>query len=637
MRFTEITHEDRNWSPLVLHPDLTVIWGESGQLAELTEVLEFLYSSAGSAVGGTIEYAGFAMPLDQTSVVSLDIHGSGLRTLDMSLLEQSRSRIRAELDSRIASRLEELDAASKPLTSEAESLRRRQAAASAAMAAVIEEQRHNSDIVDDLAERHESASRRPEELRAEIDAARQSQEVSERTLGAAAELAPSVLEALDPMGASIASLRLGSECPDIIAALAEADSVGLLPAEHAASIGQWLAEVAAGTAEVSQQIAGMLEEIQRLEDEWQVLSSLGVEGDQDVNEARECLDEVSTRTANLEELASSGLLAERARSEIDAAHEAADGAEEHRVLQLYGFDSYLDYTIALSTRSVGEKIEAVVDRARAELVRATDALEMARENAATVLGELNERRDGLRERIAATTGVEPESLSADVLATIPQLPEVLLEVPAAVEASLGSFERELEASREALAGRRAEWDDLADPESIRAEMDTCRARSAELEMLLERAEEVHLRATESLENTESELAKLLAEREELLVERSMLQVNSLETTATEVAVVIRAAAEQVVVADCEPTPVLLADSFSSFGGAAPEVLGAVVASAPGVQFVYLTQDDSMAAWAKKQRSEVGALIRLGRRRWLGRRLAWPQSRQAEDSTNPRSG
>lgn len=637
MRVTEITHEDRSWSPLLLHPDLTVIWGESAQLAEVTEVLECLYSSAGSDVGGTLEYSGIGMPLDQTAVVSLDIHGSGLRTLDASVLEQSSSRIRSELASRVDSRLAELDALSKRLTVETESLRRRMAGAAAAMAAVSEEQSHNSHMMDDLAERHELAVRRPEELQADIDSARQALELSERSLDVAEQLAPSVLDVLDPMGTSIAGLRLGSGCPEIAAALTEACSAGLLPSEHVTSLEQWLADVTAGTAEVSQQITGMLEEIQRLEDEWQVLSSRGVEDDEDVLEAREHLEEVSVRTANLEELASSGLMAERARSEIDAAHEAADAAEEHRVLELYGFDSYLDYTIALSTRSVGKKIEAIVDRARAELVRATDALEMAREQAAAALGELNERRDSLRDRIAATTGVEPESLSADVLATIPQLPEVLLEVPAAVDASVCSLKGELEASREALAERRAELDGLADPEVIRAEMDTGRARSAELETLLERAEEVHRLAAESLGATDSELAAVLAECEELLAESSMLQEAGTEPTATEIAVVIRAATEQVAVADGEPTPVLLVDSFSSFGRSAPEVLDAVVSSAPGVQFVYLTQDDSMAAWAKKQRSEVGALIRLGRRRWLGRRLAWPQSPQAEAATPPRSG
>lgn len=634
MRVNEITHEDRVWSPLALHPHLTVIWGEPKQLAELTDVLEHLYSIAGSAVGGTIEYLGFGMPLDQTAVVSLDIHGSGLRTLETSVLEESRSRIQAELASRVETRLSELGASLDRAASDADSLRRRKAAAAAAMVAVTEELRHSSDVVDDLGERYESAIRRPEELRAAIDAAREVQQRFEDALGAAQELAPSVLEALDPMGALIAGLRLCQECPELTSVITEAQSVGLLTSEHATSVGQWLAYVAAGRAEASRQIAGMLEEAQRLEEEWQVLSARGVEGDPEVSEARARLEEASVRIENLEGLASSGLLAERARAEIDAAHEVADAGEEHRVLELYGFDSYLDYTIALSTRSVGETIDATVDRARAELVRATDSLEMAREQVAAVLGELNERRDGLRRRIAATTGVEPESLSADVLATIPQLPPELLDVPVAVKDALGSLRRESEAAREALAECRADLDGLVDPEVICGELDAEQVRLADLEVLLGQAEEVHLRAAESLGAAESEVATLVAEREELLAEDSLLHRAGTESTVTEIAVVIRSVTEQVVVADTEPTPVLFADSFSSLGRSAPEVLDAVVTGVPDVQFVYLTQDGSMASWAKQLPTEVGVLVRVGRRRWLGRRLARSRSRQAEDNTHP---
>lgn len=498
------------------------------------------------------------------------------------------------------------------------------------MTAVTEELGYSTVIVDDLAERHELSIRRPEELRLAIDAALAAQEQSEKALGTAQELAPSVLEALDSSGATVAALRLGTGCPALAEAVSEAGTSGLLTTDHVAVIEQWLTEVSAGTAETSQQITGMLDEIERLEEEWQTLSARGVEGDPEVKEARERLAEIGVRTANLEELASSGLLADRARSEIDAAHEAADSEEEHRVLELYGFDSYLDYTIALSTRSVGQTIEATVDRARVELVRATDALDVAREQAAGVLGELNERRDGLRQRIRTATGVDPGSLSAEILATIPQLPSELIDAPAVVQAAVESLRGELEESGEVLAECRAELDALTDPETIRAELDAERVRLTELETLLEQANEVYLLTVESLASTESELEALLVEREDLLAESSVLSVDRTGSTATEVAVVIKAVSEQIDVAGTEPTPVMLTDSFSSFGRSAVEALEAVVASAPDVQFLYLTRDDSVASWAKKLRPELGSLVRLGRRRWLGRRLAWPQSRQAED-------
>lgn len=635
MRVTEITHEDSSWSPLVLHPRLTVVWGEPAQLAELTAVFENLYSGAGSTVGGSVEYAGFTMPLDQTTVVSLDVHGSGLRAIDTSLLERARSRIRADLASSVDARLAELDGRSKLLVQDTESLRRRSAAAAAATAAVSDELDQGSSLVADLAQRHEVARRAPEELEAAIDAALEEERLRECALAVAEELSSSVLEALDPTGSSIVALRLGSDCSASAATLAEACSAGLLSNGHAASVDQWFAQVEAGTAEVSQQVVGMLDEIRLLEHEWEELSTRGVEGDPAVTEARERLEEVAVRTSNLEELAGSGLLAERARSEIDAAHEAADAAEEHRVLELYGFDSYLDYTIALSTRSVGDAIEATVDRARAESVRATDALEMAREQAASALGELNDRRGGLRRRISDATGVEPESLSAEVLATIPQLPQELLDAPAAVRASLDSLRVGLEMSREVLAERRAEREGLVDPEVIRTELDVAQARLADLEALLVQAEQVHGQALELLEEKEAELETLRAEREELMTDGSVLNTSGAESTATEVAIVIRAVTEQVVCGDAEPTPVLLTDSFSSFGRSATEVLDAVVANSPGVQFVCLTQDESVAFWAKRLDADAGALVRLGRRRWLGRRLARSQGRQAEGSTLPR--
>lgn len=631
MRVNEITQEDRSWSPLVLHPRLTVVWGEPGQLAELTALLESLYSGAGSTVGGTVEYSGFAMPLDQTTVVSLDVHGSGLRTVDLSLLEQSRSRIRADLAARVDARLGELDARSRLLAEEAESLRRRKAAAAAASAAVSDELDQCGHLLEDLVERHESAVRAPGELRSAIDAAREEERLGGHALAVAEELAPSVLDALDPMGPSVVALRLGSDCTGQEATLAEARSAGLLPEDHAAALGQWFAEVGTGTAEVSQHVMGMLDEIQLLEQEWEELSARGVEGDLVVTEARERLAEVAVRTSNLEELAGSGLIAERARSAIDAAHEAADAAEEHRVLELYGFDSYLDYTIALSTRSVGDAIEATVDRARAESVRATDALEMAREQAAAALGELNDRRSALRRRIADATGAEPESLSPDVLATIPQLPKELLDAPSVVEASLQALRGRLEASREVLAERVSELDDLVDPEVIRIELETARGRLADLEVLLVQAEQVHDQAVELLERSGSEADALSAEREELLAEGSVLGTGGTESTATEVAVMIRAVTEQVACGGGEPMPVLLTDSFSSFGRSATEVLDAVVTATPGVQFVYLTHDESVVSWAKRLGAGDGALVRLGRRRWLGRRLAWPQTRQVGDT------
>lgn len=629
MRVTEIKHEDRGWSPLVLHPRLSVITGDAEELTELADLLANLYSSAGSVVGGGIEYSGFHMPLDQTAVVSLDLHGRGMRSLDAALLEQTRTGMRTDLMAEVQSRLAEVESTIRVRDGEVDALHRKRAASEAATVAVAEELRAGNSLLESLVAQHELALEGPRELNKAIDDARGERVRAESALGRAEQLAPTVLGALDPDGAGMAALRLGTEAPDLVDTVARAEAVGLLEAPLAEFLTTWLHEVAAGTAEPSLSISAMLEEIERMEREWEELSARGVEGDQEVLEARERHEEVTVRAANLEELASSGLLAQRARSEIDAAHEAADDLEEHRVLQSYGFDSYLDYTIALSTRSVGEAIEATVERVRVELVRATDELEAAREQAAAVRSELNERRDALRERVIAATGSDPGSLSPEVLATIAEVPAELQEVPGAVQSALEALRSELAQAAASESELHARSEELVDPQVIEAELDEQRRRIAALEPLLGQAQEVHETTAQALEQLESELDVLQQERAELVAERAVLETSGAEPSATEVAVVIRAATEQIVVLDGEPTPVMLEDTFRSSGSTAAEILEALVASVAGVQLVYLTQHETVLSWAKKLPTESGSLVRLGRRRWLGRRLARSRARNGD--------
>ncbi len=627
MRVAEITHDESPWSPLVLHPRLNVIFGEASAIDDLEAILNDLYSSAGGAVGGSIEYSGFQMPLDQTAVVSLDLHGRGMRSLDPVDLEDACRAMRAGLVSGSQSRLEDVDTRIAQMGEDLEALRRKRAAAEAALSAVSDELAHSSELIDELIERQEQALVRPEELRREIEQAVNALDVAASTLAEAETVAEEVSERLDPNGSTITALRLGDATSGLVGLVEQADAMGLLDPDTASSLSVWLSEVAAGTAETSSSITEMLDEIQELESRWSELAARGVEGDQEVVDARERQRETAQRTENLEQLVSSGLLAERARQEIDAAHDSSDDEEEARVLSLYGFESYLDYTIAISTRSVGEAIEATVVRARAETVRATDILEAAREEAAKVRHALNLQREALRVRVTSSTGVDPESLSSEALAAIPELPAVLEEVVPRCQVSLERLRDDCNRIESEVTELRRELDAVPDPVEIAAEADSERERMAAFEPLLPQAETIHAETQTALEASEISLEALRTTRAELIAERAVYETASDALGPGDVAVMIHAAVAEILIPDAEPTPVLLADSFAQMGAAACDVLEAVSAEIDRTQLVYLTSDDDLAGWAKHLPADVGKLHRISPKRWLGRRLARPRRRQ----------
>lgn len=635
MRVTEVTRSGRRWSPLVLHPRLTVVAGEPDQRAEVIEVLSTVYSIAGSTVGGTIEYSGFHMPLDQTAVVSLDIAGRGFVTIDQDAWERARSEMHSELTVGVRSRLAELEDARGPLEAEADALGRKCAAAEAATEAVTEELTHSGHLLEELAARLEVAERRPGELRSEMDTARVELDRAEMVLAIATERAPSLLGVLESNGRHVTDMRLGQEPTALLDAVAEAESVCLIGPERASELLGWLAEVGTGSAEPSQRITAMLSEIRHLEQRWEILSARGVEGEPEVIAARERYEEVAIRAANLEQLAGSGLVADRARAEIDAAHESKDPSEESRVLEMYGFDSYLDYTIALSTRSVGDAIAATVERSRVELVRATDALEMARESAAAERDELNRQRDELRERIQRDTGVEPESLTEEILSAIPELPAGLGDLPGEFEEALEVLRGEVRSARDALSAIEGELGRIDDPERIRSELEDRGARVEELEELSVRASEVGDQARDSLEEVTAGLQRIEVERQELLSERSSMGSPGEGISPTEVALALRAVIRQLDAAGSEPTPVLLADTFCTLGDDAPQVLEALAGEVPELQVVYVTGSDAVTAWAKRLKPDSGALVRAGHRWWIGRHLARAQTRRTVEDEHAR--
>lgn len=630
MRVTEITSTGSRWSPLALHPRLTVVAGDADQRAEVLEVLSTIFSSAGSGISGTLEYAGLHMPLDQTSVVSLDIQGRGLPVVDPEKWQGTLKAMRSELDVEVEARLVALDATSEHLESEVDALERRAAASDAAIAAVSEELSAGNQLLEELTGRLEAALRRPEELRAELEEARSDSRLAEADLSNAQQLVPSLLETLDVSGHEVTALRFGQEPVALIEAIERAEASRLVGSEEASVLLAWLGEVAAGTAEPSKQISAMLTEIRHLEELWEAMTARGVEDEPSVVEARLRHEEASARARSLDQLAGSGLLADRARSEIDAAHDSSDPAEEQRVLALYGFDSYLEYKIALSTRSVGDAIEATIERSRADLVRATDALELARESAAAERDDLNCRRDDLRERIRTTTGVEPEGLSEAILTVIPEIPPELGELPASFEAALRELTRAVGSTDQAVAAIESELDELDDPQDISRELDEQRSRVERLEELSGKAGEVGNLTRDALGDLRARLAQLEVERRELRVDANPPGTYVSAFSTTEVALAIRALGEQLSDTGTEAMPVLMADTFSAFDDAGPQVLEALGSEHPGLQVVYITGSEPVSTWARRLKADTGRLVRLGNRTWIGRRLARAHGRRSRE-------
>ncbi|MCO5318331.1 MAG: hypothetical protein M9942_07825 [Microthrixaceae bacterium] len=622
MRVTKVEQHGAAWSPLVLHPRLTVITGEPVHLAEVVGALGSLYRDAGTAIEGTLEYAGLQMPLDQTAVVSLDLHGSGLCRMDPTSFRGAREAVAESIRAATEHRLRELTDLQTQLEARVGELLRRSEASHAAVRACSEDVQRAAEMEQLLGAELQRARNAPVELDAAIASAESRfGELAARTHAAESRI-EELVGVLSPGSDELARLRIGSPGADhatLCSAVQEAEELGLLPEATSRGLRQWLDSVAEGTAPTSESVASMLDEVATLEAAWEELTARGVEGDPAVVEARAHHDEVVSRHEALRGLADSGLLAERARDEIDAAHESADAELEDRVLAAYGFESHLDYTIAVSTRSVGEAVESTLQRAHAEMVRASDALEAERERAAAERSELGALREDLRTRIQGATGTEAESLSAEDLASIPEPSRELDGASVAMQHALQAMRGELAGADEELQHLRDERERLADPAALEAELAGHREHVAALEPLMARATAAADEMDAEIAAIRSELATVAAERSEL-AESSSASAGEGASSPADLAAFARALLENLDRRGSEPEPVLVEEALVQLGGDAPGVLDAILEVEPDLQVVYVSDQPSTGSWARRARGGELSLVRIGRRRWFGRRF-----------------
>jgi hypothetical protein len=625
-----------------LHPRLTVITGDAPACARLTQVLGRAFALAGTAVVGTLEYSGFLSPLDQTTVVSLDLPGEGLLVVSAADLP-APDRQRHDEAVRVAQHRRELVVAdSQRLLHQRELLSRRLQATEAAVRVGKEEQDATQRQLVELRERITAAEQAAREAGVALDAQQHllvalGEQSAEQTV-----TLPAVVAALDPVEGAGRRLRMGDDVSAQRELVARGRRCGLIEDGLAEGIDGWLVAVEAGRAPSDPVVAELRDEIAALEQRWNQQAAVGVEAEPDVVVARARHDELSQRLRALEELSASGVLAEQARREIDAAHAERTRLEndrgrsrsieeavarEEEVTAKYGFDSYLEYTIALSTRSVGEAVQATLDGVRGEAMAAADVLATARDRAAAVRHQLTEERAAMRERFRELAGMEVEHLALESIQRIPALPAELVGLGARLQAVVATIDQQ-RAQVTADIDRYERWHHQMHGEvaALRSELSARSETANALAPLIQAAWVQHEEAAGACSAIEQQVAAAAAEAAAADAELSALQQADLRSySAADVPVVVTHLGPLVDPPAADPVPVVLADCFRPLGPHATAALEAMMVAAVRVQMVYVTDDPLVVGWARSLGESAGQLVRLQRPGWFQRRLARRES------------
>ncbi len=650
MRVVDVHTEGDGALDAVLHPRLTVLTGLQAECQELAQALAQAFVLAGNGLTGTVEYSGFHMPLDQTTVVSLDLQGEGFRVVTAGELPEpdhaTTEDAAGDLEERRAGWKRRLDAASQQVGSLMPRVEATRAAVEVGRAELDAEGVARAELL----QQSEQAANHPAELARKVEAVQAELSAADAHVALLTQLAPVVAAAFHADSEVMRRVRIGTEPAELRDLLGRAAASGLLSEGRVAELTDWLDSVAAGTARPNEALAEMLSEVDQLERRWAEVSAVGVEDEPPVVQARERLDVLTVRLSALEELAGSGILADRARSEIDAAHNErariegerhlrSGGLEEaveaeQRVLSTYGFDSYLDYTIALSTRSVGDAVESTLQRVRTEQVGSADALEAARGAAAADRTALTDQRKALRERIQQNSGVDADSLTVDLLATVPALPGSLHLLGDEVQAGMNAHVQhrgELVAYLESIEAEQQSGVDR--PAALAARAEEHASRAAALAPLVDRAAQEHESAAVEL----VEAQRIVDEANERLaaIERqfaSLALPDGDGYSAADVAAIVTGLTPTLDPHGSDPVPVLMVDTFSPLGSLATQALEATLVAAVRVQLVYITDDEAVIDWAERLSPSAGQLVRLGKPNWFQRRLARRAQRREHSQT-----
>lgn len=615
---------------LELHPTLTVVQAGAKSRERLASLLGRAYALAGTEVTGVVDGGGYLTPFDPTAVVSLDLSGEGLDVIgpaDLPPPDPSR-REAARRDAEAA--IERAAVVLGQLAGERDEVERLQQATSAAVAAGSEERDGARSMVVDLAAALAAVDQRGTERESERTAAVAAVAAAASRRSELGEVRAEIAELLGPSEDG-STLRNGDDTRGLAAAVERAAALGALRASDRDQIDAWLSALATATAATRPDALAMASEIEEVELAWQQAAGLGVEGDPDVVRLTAERADIAQNHDLLVRLSDSGVLGQTAKSQIDEAHvavvRAVKGevdqavAAEVEVLARYGFDSYLEYTIAISTRSVGQALDAKLAELTARVDSLDVALRAARTAAADRLERLAARREPAQERVTAFLGFRPDGSAVEHLRRIPEVPVPVSRLTVTVDEAVELADSELLRFRETVRELDDEGSDLARRVN---ELDDRRrvleARIAELDDVLRCAvvQEQELAARRS--DADAALATATEEvGERNLVLQRLEEDTTIRYTGDDVPRAVDAVASRVAVSAARREPVLLTDTFAPFAGDdAVRALEVLAARSELCQLVYVTDDRSICEWARALDPGVGRFESVSR--WSPRRL-----------------
>lgn len=617
---------------LELHPRLTVIQAGTKIQERIASLLGRAYVLAGSEVSGTADGGGYLTPFDPTAVVALDLDGDGLDVIGPSDLpppdpashEAARLAALAETDRRS----EEL----RQRSVERDNVSRLHEATRAAVDSGTKERADALLRLAELDEAVASSTERSPELDDEHRAAVAATEAARLRLEELRSVRAELADALGPSEDG-SHLRIGDDTTELATLILRVGALGGLRPGDPGEIEAWLTGLRDGTTPIRADAAALAVEVNDVESAWQQAASLGIEGDPEVVRLAAERADIGENHELLLGLAESGLLGETAKSQIDAAHvavvqavksdEAAAVEAQAQVLARYGFDSYLEYTIATSTRSVGQAVESKL----IELVSRVDdldaALVAARTAAADHLDRLATAREPAQQKVTEFLGYRPAGSSLDHLARVPQVPVPVTRLTVTVDDAIDAAVEELQHLRDAVVDLEAERTALEERSAELAERRSgLSSRIAELDSVLSRAETEAVTLSERLrraEAAEADAAEMLSTASSEV--NRLDELGTLGYTHEDIAHVVDSLVERIEPKSETGDPVLLHDTFERFDGtlalAALEVLTSRIEHG---QVIYLTGDRAIAVWARTLDPTVGRFIAASQGRWSPRRF-----------------
>ncbi len=614
-----------------LHPRLTMIVAPAPLHERLAAQLSKAFVLAGTEVTGTVDGGGFLTPFDPTAVVALDLVGDGLRVVGPNVLPPPDPTPRRAAREQLVAQLDHRRRELRSIADERGHVERLAAATTAAITAGTSERDECSARLTDLMSTVATLDARPAALSAERSAATNAADVANARLVELRALRAELATVLGPSEDG-ATIRMGDDLSVMIELVDRAGTLGAISSEQQAELQTWCVAVAASSAPIRDDAKDLIAQVEGLDRAWQRVAQLGIEGAPAVARLVSDQHDLVTNQRLLADLAASGLLGDTAKSHIDAAHiavlqapkseQAAAVADEQTMLARYGFDSYLEYTIATSTRSLGQAVQAKLDELDAAIAQVGHDLGLARTTAATEIERLAAEREPAQERVTALLGYRPAGSSVGALCTVPSVPHAVTRLTLTVDEAIELAQDEMVRYREV----QTELDDegqtvVAQLGELHEQRDQLAGRLSDLDEVIARA----ITEREVLVQRQGELDRRAAEVTTLLAECGV-EIDRIDGVPTDryhdddLPLVVDAVVSVLGGTSSGSDPVVMSDTLAPMGELATAALEEVARQAEQHQVLYLTSDPAMRTWAKRLDPTVGALVDLGPGRWSPRRL-----------------